>query len=152
MTVYVGMDVHRKRSQVAVVDQAGAVQRNRNVPTTPPTSSRSLACSRPAPRWRWRPPPGGAGWSTSWATSSSRRIWSIPAAASRSRRPGSRTTKVDAETLAQLLRADLLPEAPVSPQPVRDLRGLLRHRASLVRLTTSLQEPGPTRARQGSAR
>jgi hypothetical protein len=29
MTVYVGMDVHRKRSQVAIVDDAGVQQRNR---------------------------------------------------------------------------------------------------------------------------
>jgi transposase len=39
--------------------------------------------------------------------------------------------------LAQLLRADLLPEAWIAPQQVRDLRALLRHRASLVRLSTS---------------
>src|SRR6266511_4900892 len=32
MSVYVGIDVHRKRSQVAVVDQGGEVQVNRNVP------------------------------------------------------------------------------------------------------------------------
>jgi hypothetical protein len=32
MSVYVGIDVHRKRSQVAVVDQAGQVLANRNVP------------------------------------------------------------------------------------------------------------------------
>jgi hypothetical protein len=32
MSVYVGIDVHRKRSQVAVVDQAGEVLANRNVP------------------------------------------------------------------------------------------------------------------------
>ena len=32
MSVYVGIDVHRKRSQVAVVDEAGRVQANRNVP------------------------------------------------------------------------------------------------------------------------
>jgi transposase len=44
---------------------------------------------------------------------------------------------VDAATLAQLLRADLLPEAWIAPQQVRDLRALLRHRASLVRLSTS---------------
>ena len=31
MSVYVGIDVHRKRSQVAVVDQAGQVLANRNV-------------------------------------------------------------------------------------------------------------------------
>ena len=35
MSVDVGMDVHRKRSQVAIVDHAGAVQRNRNVPNDP---------------------------------------------------------------------------------------------------------------------
>ena len=32
MSVYVGIDVHRKRSQVAVVTEDGAVQVNRNVP------------------------------------------------------------------------------------------------------------------------
>ena len=32
MSVYVGIDVHRKRSQVAVVDQDGEVLANRNVP------------------------------------------------------------------------------------------------------------------------
>ena len=35
MGVYVGMDVHRKRSQVAIVDHAGTVQRNRNAPNDP---------------------------------------------------------------------------------------------------------------------
>jgi transposase len=44
---------------------------------------------------------------------------------------------VDAATLAQLLRADLLPEAWIAPQATRDLRALLRHRAALVRLSTS---------------
>jgi transposase len=42
--------------------------------------------------------------------------------------------KVDAATLAQLLRADLLPEAWIAPQATRDLRALLRHRAALVRM------------------
>src|SRR5262252_3408469 len=32
MSVYVGIDVHRKRSQVAVIDQVGEVLANRNVP------------------------------------------------------------------------------------------------------------------------
>src|SRR5215469_2137044 len=32
MSVYVGIDVHRKRSQVAVIDQDGQVLANRNVP------------------------------------------------------------------------------------------------------------------------
>ena len=32
MNVEVGMEVHRKRSQIAVLDAAGGVQRNRNLP------------------------------------------------------------------------------------------------------------------------
>ena len=45
----------------------------------------------------------------------------------------------DAAILAQLLRADLLPEAWIAPAAVRQLRALLRHRASLVRLGTGLR-------------
>jgi transposase len=44
---------------------------------------------------------------------------------------------VDAHTLAQLLRADLLPEAWIAPQQVRDQRALLRHRAWLGRIVTA---------------
>jgi transposase len=46
--------------------------------------------------------------------------------------------KVDAAILAQLLRADLLPEAWIAPPAVRRLCALLRHRISLVRLGTQL--------------
>jgi transposase len=33
--VYVGIDVHRRRSQIAIVDDAGNQQRNRNVGNDP---------------------------------------------------------------------------------------------------------------------
>ena len=46
---------------------------------------------------------------------------------------------VDAAILAQLLRADLLPEAWIAPLEVRQLRALLRHRIQLVRLRTLLR-------------
>jgi len=41
--------------------------------------------------------------------------------------------------LAQLLRADLLPEAWIAPPAIRQLRALLRHRVALVRLRTRLR-------------
>ena len=41
--------------------------------------------------------------------------------------------------MAQLLRADLLPEAWIAPPPIRQLRALLRHRVALVRLRTRLR-------------
>jgi transposase len=50
-----------------------------------------------------------------------------------------KTDKVDATILAHLLRADLLPRAYLAPAPVRELRELLRLRASLVRLRTILR-------------
>lgn len=50
-----------------------------------------------------------------------------------------KTDKVDATILAHLLRADLLPRAYLAPAPVRELRELLRLRASLVRVRTLLR-------------
>jgi transposase len=48
-----------------------------------------------------------------------------------------KTDKVDVLTLAQLLRADMLPEIWVPPPHVRDLRALLSHRRRLVSLQTT---------------
>lgn len=48
-----------------------------------------------------------------------------------------KTDKVDATILADLLRTDYLATAYLAPAPVRELRELLRLRASLVRLRTA---------------
>ena len=45
----------------------------------------------------------------------------------------------DAADLADLLRMGRLPEAWIAPPPVRELRDLVRHRAKLVALRTSLK-------------
>jgi transposase len=50
-----------------------------------------------------------------------------------------KTDKVDSMVLAQLLRMDYLPESYVPGEDVRDLRTIVRHRASLVRLRTSIK-------------
>lgn len=50
-----------------------------------------------------------------------------------------KTDKIDATTLAHLLRADLIPPAYIPPKEVRDWRELVRHRAFLVRLRTRLK-------------
>jgi transposase len=66
MTVHVGMDVHRKRSQVAIVVDAGNQQRNRNLPNNPAKLVPVLGTLPPGPRSRSRPPTAGAGWSSCW--------------------------------------------------------------------------------------
>lgn len=50
-----------------------------------------------------------------------------------------KTDKVDSATLAHLLRADLIPAAYIPPREIRDLRELLRYRAALVRLQTTVK-------------
>jgi transposase len=50
-----------------------------------------------------------------------------------------KTDKIDSETLAHLLRADLLPESYVPPQEIRELRDRVRRRAFLVGMRTMLK-------------
>jgi transposase len=137
MSVYVGMDVHRKRSQVAVVDDAGIQQRNRNVPNHPTRLVPILGALPPG-----TPVAFEAAYGWGWLVELLEELELEPHLVHPSRCKAIasarlKNDKVDARTLAHLLRADLLPEAWIAPQQVRDLRALLRHRAALVQLSTS---------------
>lgn len=50
-----------------------------------------------------------------------------------------KTDAIDAKTLAHLLHAGLLPEAYIAPRELRDLRELLRHRATLTRMRSAVK-------------
>lgn len=50
-----------------------------------------------------------------------------------------KTDRIDSEVLTHLLRANLIPEAYVPPREIRDLRDLVRHRAALTRVQTSIK-------------
>lgn len=50
-----------------------------------------------------------------------------------------KTDKIDSTILAHLLRTNLLPKSYIPPKEVRDLREILRYRASLVRLRTQIK-------------
>ena len=88
MSVYVGMDVHRKRSQIAIVDDTGAQQRNRNLANDPAKLMPILGVLPPGAPVAFEAPTAGAGWSSCWRSWSWSRTWFIPAAARRSPRPG----------------------------------------------------------------
>jgi len=139
MSVYVGIDVHRKRSQVAVIDQGGEVLANRNVPNG---TEAILGVIGGLPSGTPVAFEAAFGWG--WLVElledygfGPHLVHPLQCKAIASARL--KNDKVDAAILAQLLRADLLPEAWIAPPPVRQLRALLRHRAQLVRLRTLLR-------------
>jgi transposase len=50
-----------------------------------------------------------------------------------------KTDKVDAKILAHLLRADLVAESYVPPKQIREIRALIRHRLSLMKMRTMVK-------------
>ena len=139
MSVYVGIDVHRKRSQVAVIDQDGKVLANRNV-NNGVTPILSVIGGLPPGTPAAFEAAFGWGWLLELLEDygfEPHLVHPLQCKAIASARL--KNDKVDAAILAQLLRADLLPEAWIAPPEVRQLRALLRHRAQLVRLRTLLR-------------
>jgi transposase len=139
MSVYVGIDVHRKRSQVAVIDQGGKVLANRNV-NNGVTPILSVIGGLPSGTKAAFEAAYGWGWLVELLEDygfEPHLVHPLQCKAIASARL--KNDKVDAATLAQLLRADLLPEAWIAPPAVRQLRAMLRHRAQLVRLRTLLR-------------
>jgi len=136
---FAAVDLHRRRSQVAVLDDAGAELWNKNVPNG---SAAMLTLLESLPTGTPVAVEATYGWS--WLVDLLNELRLDPHLA----HPGGckaiayarlKNDKVDARTLAHLLRTDLLPEAWLAPPEVRELRNLLRHRATLVAMRTGLK-------------
>src|SRR6266496_283637 len=135
----VGIDLHRNRSHVAVIDGDGELALSRRIVNGRETFLELLAGLEGESRiaveatygWEWLAELlEDAGYEIHLAHPL--RTRAIAAARVK-------TDAVDARTLAHLLRADLLPEAYVAPQELRALRELLRHHIGLTRLRTALK-------------
>ena len=136
---YVGMDVHRRRTQIAVVDEVGRELLNENVPNDPGRIAEVLSGAETGTSVVFE---ATLGWS--WLAELLELLGleprlAHPAGCKAIASARLKNDKVDARTLAQLLRADLLPEAWLAPKEVRDLRALLRHRAALVGMRTTMK-------------
>ena len=88
---------------------------------------------------RWRRPTAGSGWPICSRSAGYELHLAHPLRTKAIAAARVKTDAVDARTLAQLLRADLLPEAYIAPRELRDLRDLLRHRVVLTRMRTALK-------------
>jgi transposase len=151
--VYVGIDLHRNRSQIAVLDEQGSELLSRRIANEPdrflqllhPLGDGVQVALEATYGWEWLADLlEEAGYELHLAHPL--RTKAIAAARVK-------TDAVDARTLAHLLRADLLPEAYIAPRELRDLRDLLRHRVALTRIRSALkQRVGAILAKHGIAR
>jgi len=135
---YVGLDVHKEFCQACVIDPSGRVLSNERFSSTRDELERFLA-----------------GFKDAKFVLESTGIWEFiyegiekrgfdvelahPLKVRAIAEARVKTDKVDAETLAQLLRANLIPRSWVPSKDVRDLRQLVRQRAYLVKQSTSLK-------------
>lgn len=134
----VGIDLHRKRSHIAALDEEGRQLLSRRIVNDPQTFLALLEdvgecriALEATYGWEWLADVlQDAGHELHLAHPM--RTKAIASARVK-------TDAVDARTLAHLLRADLLPEAYIAPRELRDLRDLLRHRVALTRMRTSLK-------------
>ncbi|MDQ4098287.1 MAG: IS110 family transposase [Actinomycetota bacterium] len=137
--LYVGLDVHRRRTQVAALDEDGHELFNRNVPNDPEKLGDVLVGFEPGTPVVFEATYGWAWLAELLQEMGFEAHLAHPAACKAIASARLKNDKVDARTLAQLLRVDLLGEAWIAPRPVRELRLLLRHRAAVVKMRTTLK-------------
>ena len=137
--MYVGIDLHRRRSHVVALEADGRERLSRRIGNDPATFLRLLdelegevvVALEATYGWEWLADLlEEAGVELHLAHP----LGTKAIAAARVK-----TDAVDAATLAHLLRCDLLPEAYVAPRELRDLRECLRQRIAITQLRTALK-------------
>jgi transposase len=135
----VGIDLHRKRSHVAALDERGGELFSRRIANDPDTfvallgelDGESKIALEATYGWEWL---AELLEEHGYELHLAHPLRTKAIASARVK-----TDAVDARTLAHLLRADLLPEAYVAPRELRDLRDLLRQRVVLTQMRTALK-------------
>jgi len=137
--LYVGVDAHQETSQITVMEESGRVVKRANVRSSRKGVRRALAGYR-------RPLSAVLEASRSWGPMydwleelSQEVILAHPAKVRAIAEARIKTDKIDSETLAHLLRADLIPQAYAPSREVRATKRVLRQRMFMVRVRTMLK-------------
>ena len=138
--VYVGVDLHRKRSHVVALDPTGEVVLSRRIGNAPTEFLRIFGELEPQPievvfeatyGWSW--------FADLLADAGIPAHMAHPLATKAISAARVKNDAVDAKTLAHLLRTNLLAEAWIAPSDAREARRLVRTRAGLVRMRSRVQ-------------
>src|SRR3979411_2426724 len=139
--VYIGIDLHRKRSQVAALDGNGELLFNRRVASRADELFKAIGDSGEEPVEVVFEATFGWGWLADMlAEAGMPAHMAHPLATKAISSARVKNDSVDAKTLAHLLRTNLLPEAWLAPPPAREARRLVRMRAGLVRIRAKLKK------------
>lgn len=129
---YVGVDVHKTNSQFAVMDEGGKVLKNVSVPSTPEGVRQAVGRLRTPFKavleasYAWEP-------MYDWLDEIAEEVWlAHPLKVRAIAEARVKTDRLDAEILAHLLRADLIPRAYAPGMATRDRKRALRQRRFLV--------------------
>lgn len=138
--VYIGVDLHRKRSQLAALDEAGELLFNRSIASESDAFLRVFGELAPEPIEVAFEATIGWGWFADLlADAGVEAHMAHPLGTRAIATARVKNDAVDAKTLAHLLRTHLLPEAWIAPLEVREARRLVRMRAGLVRIRSRLK-------------
>ncbi|MFW6189257.1 MAG: IS110 family transposase [Planctomycetota bacterium] len=137
--LYAGLDVHMESSHVTVMDESGKVIRRRSIPSTREAIHRQLDGNGESVKAVME---ATRGWGPiyDWLEEVCQEVLlAHPLKVRAIAEARIKTDKIDSETLAHLLRADLVPEAYAPSRPVRAVKRVLRQRLFLVRVRTMLK-------------
>lgn len=139
MSRYVGIDLHRRRSVVVILDEDGRMLSWVRVENSPLELAAAVAAAGPAPEvvleatWGWY-------WAADVLAEMGCRVYlAHPLGVKGFENRRVKNDQRDAVLLADLLRMGRLPESWIAPHDIRELRELVRFRHKLSRLRSGLK-------------
>jgi transposase len=137
--MYVGVDYHKRYSVTSTMDEQGTILAQQRLSNDPETLTRFVA-GLPADTKIALEATGNWYYFYELLENKSPQVYlAHPLKTRVIAEARIKTDKIDATMLAHLLRTNLLPTAYIPPRAIRDIREILRYRASLVSLRTSLK-------------
>jgi transposase len=137
---YVGIDIGKWKCRAAIMDPEGVIVDE--FAFTNDTQGIENLASRLTPEGRVVMGSTGSVWTNLYNLLDERHVPVVLANPLKTRAIASariKSDKVDARILTHLLRSSLVAECYVPPRSLRELRALVRHRASLVRVRTTVK-------------
>ncbi len=139
MSRYVGIDLHRRRSVVVIMDEDGTRVSLRRIENSPLALAEAVADAGPGPEvvleatWGWY-------WAADVLAEAGCRVHlAHPLGIKGYQNRRVNNDEKDATLLADLLRMGSLPEGWIAPPELRELRELVRYRHKLSRLRAGLK-------------